>query len=538
VIEVLISRDDINLSMETARSELSDILMRTHDTVTKDAVRLEEKKLLRDSVEMLVANHYAISTKLKDRGVLYKEKNSGPVVWNYSLSCAATAALNYIELKLSRPIDFGAQSMSPVDPGKLQGGSRYSVLANTLSNLRSYVQSSRGGHSAYTLAYFMAALEKTAASVARFKCSDEGFEHTLRQIKLVSDTDLVSYQARKRETRNEPVRSENGQKVLEGDTLPDSLPLYQRTNVLPEQVVGNVEAMSELLDYTVMTLHYDPKTRKNHWWAAGNGMPEGAVLYGQPGVGKTFMASSIMNYAIMLARQKKLEFSPVEINASQINSVYQNRAATVLEHYLKMLRRGDSSYMVLMDEFNDLVPMGSDAKMNSDAVQRLNAFKRNTGNHGALGNYFMIAITNRISKDDIPPEIQNRLVPIYVPGPQTAAEYGQILKLGLSHRLEYINGVNWERVGSHLMGWNRRLQQSGNPDAHIGRGYKMVTQALSRNMKTGPRHYAAQTLGQSPEFHASFYAPKMLRIDEKAVMRTIDNSMENMLRSRNYRGPQ
>jgi len=192
-------------------------------------------------------------------------------------------------------------------------------------------------------------------------------------------------------------------------------------------------------------------------------------------------------------------------------------------------------------EFDDLIPMGTGGRVSSDAKQRLSALKRSTGNSGALGNYFIIAIANRLSsEDDIPTEIKDRFKPLQVYGPQTPVEYGQIIRNGLEQKekLGLVDSqINWGKVGGYLIGWKERLDSIGDRELAIGRGYKIITQQLAAKTKKPIETYLNETLGKSPQFHKQFYRDKLLMINEKAIYNAIDYAMHELMKSRNFLRP-
>ena len=547
MIELLLTEDDIQLGMQKANTELSDFL----ETTRKSIIRTgqyppETNKIVKESLEMLVTSYYSMTNKLKESKFFLGEEKRNLIVWNYSLSCASTSVLNLIERKIKREINFDnltGNGINPINTEDLNSTSCYSVISNTLANLKKYINSARTGNLIYKLAFYFKNLESAAAYNTKIACSEECFKKELSQLEQCAKSKKISFnlKPRRKKTYKKTEQSdEEKEKVLLGDKMPDSLPVYEPNSARLDMVVGNKEQKNRLLDYIYMTFHYHPPSKKNFLWMQGDGFPEGVLLYGDAGVGKTFMANALMNKAVEIANKKNLDFLPVSLDGHNIASVYQNRSGAILEHYFSMIRRGDKAHTVLIDEFDDLIPMGSNGRISENARQRLSAFKRVTGNSSALGNYFLIAIANRISEeDDIPIEIKNRLTPIYIPGPQTPEEYGQIIKNGfyIKEKLGLIDPkIDWSEIGNYVIQWKNKLNSYQNKEVAVGRGYKMITQQLATKTKI-PFRENSVLLGKSPESHKKYYSKEFTPITQEELYHAIDRAMNNLIESNIHTKP-
>lgn len=544
MIELLLSNDAVQVGLQKARSDLGDFLEATKTSILRDNESAEVGKIVRESLDIFISSYYALAGTLKKSKMFQKEERRGDVIWNYSLSCASTVILNCLERTMGREMDFDQAafgSVKLIDDETLQGKSAYSFLSNALTGLRSYVNSTgKGGNIVYKLGFYFTHLESRAAYAAKLACSEQGFEKELNQIKPSSEMDKISFRLKSRKRREYSARSDdNGEKVLVGDKLPDELPEYTASSVKLTDVVGNSQQKKELMNFLAMAFHYHTPSRENFLWMDGNGFPEGVLLYGDPGVGKTFMANAIMNEATRIAKESQLDFFPVSLNGHHIASVYQNRSAALLEHYFTMIRKGDRIYAVLIDEFDDLVPLGHDGKLSENARQRLSAFKRVTGNAGALGNYFVIAIANRIDEKDIPVEITDRFAPLFVPGPQTPEEYGQIVRNGLMFKEQQSlidQTIDWVTVGRCLLQWKKTLEGYGDKEISIGRAYKLITQQLATSAKK-PYYQYSPAFGKSPEWHKKFYSKEFVPITQENLYVAIERAMRQLIHSKTHGKP-
>ncbi len=543
MIEVLLSEDALQLGLQKARNELSDFLESTKTSLTSNGESQEVKRVVRDSLDIYVSSYYSLIDALQKSSFFSKEAKKDIIIWNYAVSCASTALLNFLEHAIGREICFDPSSygLSPINPDDLRGQSAFTLLSNSLTGLRSYVKSSgKGGNMIYKLGFYFSNLESIAGYEARMACSERAFNSELSKICPRSGAEKISFRLKNRQKLQSKGNGNQEEPVLVGDKLPDELQEYTQSTIRLSDVVGNSLQKLALLEYVSMVFHYHVPSQENFLWMDGNGFPEGVLLYGDAGVGKTFTANAVMNEALLEAKKRALPFTAVALSGQHISSVYQNRSGAVLEHYLNMIRQGDKILAVFIDEFDDLIPLGNDGKLSENARQRLSAFKRATGNSSALGNYFIIAIANRIdAKEDIPPEITDRLKPLYIPGPQSPEEYGQIIRNGLKFKesLGLVDkAIDWAEVGNHILEWKKKIDGKKDKGISIGRGYKLVTQQLATRAKK-PFHQYSQAWGKSPQWQKQFYQHEFMPVNHQALFTAIDNAMNDLLHAKTHTKP-
>ena len=539
MLDLIISKEEFKAGKRAADQELGKVLITVKRNLAPESSSRALQQFIGDSLDIFAETYYAVSTALEKSQHFKGEPNRDRVIWKYSLNIATRATLNQVVDAVGDELDLGRFCSSvSFDAEEMDGHSRYSTIAKSLSSLIRHMDGSGSERESISrFGSFLSELETFSYGQAISASQNNDTVAQINELKPVSTTQDVTLKRKARQHSRNRIE----EKALEGDKMPDSLPKYTPSSARTEKVVGNVDVIHFLMDLAVKVLHYDIHARENFFWQEGNGFPEGVLLYGPPGAGKTYTAHAVMNAAIELAAKYNLAFSPVSLDGHNIASVYQNRSGQLLEHYFSMMRQGTERHVILMDEFDDLVPLGSNGKLSENARQRLSAFKRVSGNLNALGNYFIIAIANRIDEeDDIPREIKDRFVPLYVAGPQTPEEYGKII----SHGLEYKEGlgrisddVDWSVAGERIIEWQERLREIGDRRLCVGRGYKAITQQLAMTTEKPAVEYAAQTLGRPSSFHRSFYADEMLPITMESVLNAIDSAMKNLVETKGYNGP-
>jgi hypothetical protein len=532
-LEILITQDDLESGLLLGKSDLGGVVPTIRDAISRSSTQQTDKEIIRGGLETFIGSYYALSSKLENLGIFSNEEKRMNIIWNYSLSCASTAFLSVLEKRSGEKLTFPASvasGISPIEPNSLEGLTQFSVMTNTLRDYQGFLTNSKT-RSLFQTGLFLALLERKSAEHAAYSCrKNESLGELTRLSPLTTSADLSFKHNKQRLNGQNKPKSKAA--TLTEDELPKTLPKYAMNNVRLEQVVGNKEPIAEILDYVTAMMHYHAPSKQNYLWMEGNGFPEAVLLIGDPGVGKTYLTNAIMNAAGALAKKHQYPLELVELNGKEIGSTYQNKSGMILEEYLSMMRKGDRAYLVMMDEFDDLIPMGRGGKLRGDARQRMNAFKRQTGNSTSLGNIFFIGITNYVSsEEDIPKPVLDRFTPIIIHGPQTPKEYGDILKLGFQRkdRLGLVDSsINWEKIGGYMMDWKKRLDRYNSSEAAIGRGYKNITTQLASQSKQRQHLYANDVIGKDPGYHAQFYKKEFLPITARSLYAAIDNGLQRL----------
>ena len=200
---------------------------------------------------------------------------------------------------------------------------------------------------------------------------------------------------------------------------------YGKTNNAKTTKTGNgfadVAGMRELkaqLQRDVIDLLKEPEKYKSY----GLTLPNGMLLYGPPGCGKTFFAKK-------LAEEVGFNFlmrTPSDLKSKYVNATQENIAAMFKE------AEENAPTIIFIDEINELLPKrNSDAhEMSRSAVNEMLAQMDRTGERGI----FVIGATN------LPDEIDDAMLrtgrlekKIYV-GPPDEEARSEMFEMNLKHR--------------------------------------------------------------------------------------------------------
>lgn len=207
------------------------------------------------------------------------------------------------------------------------------------------------------------------------------------------------------------VQAINGELVVQNPVLEKSSQSFQSVkSVKNGEGFKSIAGMQELKD-TIKLDIIDALNEKEKYAEYGLTIPNGMLLYGPPGCGKTFFAEKMA---------EEIGFNFYQIKPSDIQSKWVNASQENIKNLFDEARKNAPS-IIFIDELDALVPNRDDSSvnhMNTSAVNEFLAQMNNCGDDGV----FIIGATNR--KDSIDPAIlrAGRLDKhIYLPPPDFEA---------------------------------------------------------------------------------------------------------------------
>lgn len=196
---------------------------------------------------------------------------------------------------------------------------------------------------------------------------------------------IVTALAENLETRfesiSEFVKAMNGERNVQRSSE------VKKVNVQPKKAKGGgfaaVAGMQQLKDL-VQTDVIDALNNKERYAEYGITIPNGMLLYGPPGCGKTFFAERMA---------EEIGFDFYQLKPSDIQSKFVNESQEKIKDIFNKARENAPS-VIFIDELDAVVPNRDTAnmhQMNSSAVNEFLAQMNNCGEDGI----FMIGATNR-----------------------------------------------------------------------------------------------------------------------------------------------
>lgn len=201
-----------------------------------------------------------------------------------------------------------------------------------------------------------------------------------------------------------------------GQSVATTTPIKKKGNGF--QDVAGMEALKEELQTSVIDVIQDPEGAKQY----GLDLPNGMLLYGPPGCGKTFIAEK---FAV------ETGFNYIYVKSSDLASIYvhgsQEKIGKLFEE-----ARNNAPTILCFDEFDALVP-NRDRMNNASQAGEVNEFLSQLNNCGE-NRVFVIASTNKPDLID-PAVLRTGRIDklIYIPVPDNEAREG-MFKLYLKNR--------------------------------------------------------------------------------------------------------
>lgn len=190
-------------------------------------------------------------------------------------------------------------------------------------------------------------------------------------------------------TVEEFIKALNGDMVLEDSSLDIERISETKTKESKKgEGFKSIAGMQELKD-TIQLDVIDALNNKEKYDEYGLTIPNGMLLYGPPGCGKTFFAEKMA---------EEIGFSFYQIKPSDIQSKWVNASQENIKNLFEEARENAPS-IIFLDELDAIVPNRDNSSvnhMNTSAVNEFLAQMNNCGDEGV----FIIGATNRPSSID------------------------------------------------------------------------------------------------------------------------------------------
>lgn len=239
--------------------------------------------------------------------------------------------------------------------------------------------------------------------------------------------------------------------------------------------MADVAGMRELkaqLQRDVIDLLSEPEKYKRY----GISMPNGMLLYGPPGCGKTFFAKK-------LAEEVGFNFimrTPSDLKSRYVNATQENIAAMFKE------AEDNAPTIIFIDEINELLPKrNSDAhEMSRSAVNEMLAQMDRTGDRGI----FVIGATNLPDEIDEAMLRTGRLEKRIFVGPPDAEARREMFEMYLKDRYTDF-GIDYEQLSTLTDGYvSSDIRYLVDEAARLAliRNEKITMEILNESIKTHP----------------------------------------------------
>lgn len=233
------------------------------------------------------------------------------------------------------------------------------------------------------------------------------------------------------------IQAVNGEIEVENPVLEKSATQSQTLkSVKKGEGFKSIAGMQDLKD-TIQLDIIDAILNPEEYRKDNIGIPNGMLLYGPPGCGKTFFAEKMA---------EEIGFNFYQIKPSDIQSKWVNASQENIKNLFDEARKNAPS-IIFIDELDALVPNRDDSRVNHMNTSAVNEFLAQMNNSGDEG-IFIIGATNRPNAIDPAILRAGRLDKhIYLPPPDFAARKA-LFELYLKAKETIDFGINYDLLAN------------------------------------------------------------------------------------------
>lgn len=252
-------------------------------------------------------------------------------------------------------------------------------------------------------------------------------------VKAILSKALATQPEDRFESANEFIQAINGELLVQmsEDKIPEKKP---KSDVIKKGNGFSAIAGMEELKETIRVDIIDALNKKQEYEEYGLSIPNGMLLYGPPGCGKTFFAEKMA---------EEIGFSFYQIKPSDIQSKWVNASQENIKNLFDDARENAPS-IIFIDELDALVPdrdTSNISHMNTTAVNEFLAQMNNCGEDGL----FVVGATNRPNAIDPAVLRSGRLDKhVYLPPPDFEARE-KMFRIYLEKRPTDL-GINYSKI--------------------------------------------------------------------------------------------
>ncbi len=229
-----------------------------------------------------------------------------------------------------------------------------------------------------------------------------------------------------------------------------SLPYAVDMNLHLDDIIGNEDLKSKLMQSVHKILSYDPEIQQNPF----KRFPQKFLIYGFPGTGKTETIKAVIAEGSRVAEKNGIELKVRNVLGSDFRSAYVSESERNLRAILEEMQNGNNSYILVIEDIDTLFTSRQETKSEErksifgEFINHLQGL--NTRNKG---NYLLITTTNR--PRDLDAALARRLAEeeVQVYGPQTKDEFLLLFKKKLGIYTSYLTFTqeDWGNFGNLIM---------------------------------------------------------------------------------------